>query len=198
MAKNAAEPKCSCILAFFTLKWNRRPNRKEHGGTNRPRRPELSSTLDTHAMIRGTRSTSPTNSTLARTTRPHQRIGSTQPSLLTDTDRAHSSAPAGPCSIQHTGTRLNTHTPWPQCNCRPRPSWQHMQHILAHDAHSTHTHAHVKISSNRAAAGTCSSGRRSHKTGAGSPGRGVPDASHARRGLLDSGMDGVLPSRGGW
>ena len=158
MAKNAAEPKCSCILAFFTLKWNRRPNRKEHGGTNRPRRPELSFTLGTHAIIRGTSSTSPTNSMLARTTRPHQRICSTQPSLLTDTDRAHSSAPAGPCSIQHTGTRLNTHTPWPQRNCRPRPSWQHTPHILAHDAHSTHTHAHVKLSSNKMKLATSSSG----------------------------------------
>ena len=115
------------------------PQQEGARGTNRTRHPELSSTLGTHAMIRGTRSTSPTNSALARTTRPHQRICSTRPSLLTDTDRAHSSAPAGPCSIQHTGTRLNTHTPWPQRNCRPRPSWQHMQHILAHDAHSTHT-----------------------------------------------------------
>ena len=128
------------------LKRNGHSNRKEHGGTNRPRRPELSSTLGTHAMIRGTRSTSPTNFTLARTTRPHQRIGSTQPPLLTDTDRAHSSAPAGPCSIQHTRTRLNTHA-------MAATQLQTTAILATHATHTRtrqtqHTHAHVKLSSN--------------------------------------------------
>ena len=61
--------KCSCILAFFTLKWNWRPNRKEHGGINSRGALELTSTPGTLAMI----PCDPhdvASDTFARTTRP--------------------------------------------------------------------------------------------------------------------------------